>query len=174
MKNNGGMKLPGKQGGWVQAAGLIMSAIGTAGSMFGTARRDRAVQKTANKQADLTYSTRLEEMRRAQLADTKTLGEARAGINASGIHMSGSPETFYNSMQNEMQRQMNWSRKAAEKERIAIKSGAPGAGATGAAMLGQLASGVAQGIQVWQALKPATTTTPAATPAATKSINPPT
>lgn len=114
--------------GLATAAAVISigsSILGAAGGIMG----NKKAAKAAQRQADLTFSQRQEETRRAANEYRSTISYNRAAVYASNLQMSGSPKGAIDKMEGEFTRDLAWRRNAAELERSAIKAGAPGSGA---------------------------------------------
>ena len=122
---------------WAAAA----AGISIASTLFGVGaglKAEKDAKKAVQRQADLTYQTRLEEMRRTGRDQEQVIGYNRAAIGASNIQFSGSAAQYLKGIQSEFARDLAWQRNAAAKEREAILAGAPGSSSSFA----NIASGV--------------------------------
>lgn len=108
------------------------SILGAAGGIMGNKRAAKAAQR----QADLTFSQRQEEIRRTSSEYKSAVSYDRAAVYASNLQMSGTPQLAVDQLEGEFARDIAWRRNAAELEKSAIKAGAPGSGAD-LAILGQ-------------------------------------
>ena len=105
------------------AAGAAVVGVGA--SIFGQKKAAKDAEKALEKQAQFTFFTRMEEIRRAQLEQKQVLGENKARIYASNILFSGSAKESLMDVQQQFAQDISWRRKAANLEQEAIKSGAP-------------------------------------------------
>lgn len=133
---------------WVWAAGsAVLSGIGGALDFRG----GKKGQDAAWDQASLTYDTRMEEIRRRESQQEKTMARGKGVAHSSGIKVEGSStEQYLDTMQTEFAKELDWMRHAAQKEKKAIRKGAPGRGANLASSLGGVAQGLGRSFQLWQ------------------------
>jgi hypothetical protein len=114
---------------------------------MGRGSANRQAEKAGMRQADLLRQTTDEAARRLERGQERTLGEAKAGVYASGIQMSGSSESYVRDMQTEQARELAWLKDAGEKRAKAAETGAiVGRQAGRWENLGQLGRGVAGGV----------------------------
>lgn len=92
---------------------------------------NKAAKEAAKNQAKMTYMTRMEEIRRAKYEQALAIGSNRAKIGASNIQFSGSAKKILDQTRSLFSQDIAWRRVAAEKEREAILSGAPGSNVLG-------------------------------------------
>lgn len=105
-----------------------IAGISAASSIFGGLSAKKKAKKAAKQQANLTFSQRMEELRRARLAAEQRIGYARAATGASNVQFSGTPQRYLNRMEEMAAYDQSWGYTAALKERTAIKRGAQGVG----------------------------------------------
>lgn len=134
----------------IVAAGVAV--VGGVAGMIGSSKAKKARKEAARKQAAFTFSQRMEEMRRRQLGMRDLEQTAVAGAYASNLDFSGSPKQYINSLKKEHQREVQWSKYAAEQERQAIRAGGKTPGYS-AAMVGQAASTISSAIGGYKAAK---------------------
>ena len=111
---------------WATAAAAIQIGSSVLGGIAGSSAQKKA-KRAAKKQAELTYRTRMEELRRRADEQEGILGYNRAAIGASNILFSGSAQRAYEDTETQFARERFWMRDAAKLERAAIRDGAPGA-----------------------------------------------
>lgn len=100
-------------------------AVGTAvAGGIGRARGAKQAQGAAKDQARLMRQTTAEAARRLERGQERTLGQAKAGVYASGIEMSGTSERYVRDMQSEMARELDWLKKSGESAASAMEKGA--------------------------------------------------
>ena len=117
------------------ALGVAAGAAALGGAM--DFRGSKKAKDAAWKQADLTYETRMEQIRRVEKHQEQVMGRGKAVSAASGVRMTAEASTtqYLDSMQDEFSRQLQWARDATQKEHRAIRKGQPGMGAAGASAL---------------------------------------
>lgn len=137
------------------ALSIGSSLLGIGSSVLGMkSERDanKRAREAARAQANLTYQTRQEEMRRTRREADQVVGFNRAAIGASNLLFSGSSRNVLRDVQDEFNRDLDWRRRAAEKEKRAIAMGAPGSSADMAA-LGRGFAGIAShGVSIGRTL----------------------
>ena len=132
------------------AAATIAAGVTIGSSILGGVGRlrgNKQAEAAARQQADLVRQTTAEAARRMERGQERQLGEATAGVYASGIHMSGSSEAYVRDMQAEQARELQWLKDAGESRAQAIEDGAAVRRQTG--RIGALAGigrGVSRGI----------------------------
>jgi hypothetical protein len=111
------------------SASIALGVTSVAANIFGGLSARGAAKKAADRQAQLTYAQRMEEIRRADYQHAFRRGAGRAALGASNVMLtSGSGSRFLKGMDTEHERQRTYALYAARKERRAIKAGARGAG----------------------------------------------
>lgn len=118
------------------AVGTTIAAVSAATSIFGGLSAKKKAKRAAAEQAQLTFSQRMEELRRARLAAEQRIGMARAATGASNVQFTGTLQRYIKRMQEMAAYDQSWGYTAALKERTAIKRGAQGVGS------GMIAQGV--------------------------------
>ena len=108
--------------------GTALSIGGSIASGISGIAGNKAAKRAAREQSELTYATRMEEMRRAEKQWEYDVGRAKAAGFASGtqVKSGGSTKAVINAMEREFVADMRWREFAAEKERKAIKRGVGG------------------------------------------------
>lgn len=132
--------------------GILSAGLAIGGSILGARAAqsaNREAREAAFTQADLTYDTRMEEIRRMRLEQTYVESLTRARIAASGVEAGGTPALYENYLRSENVRQLDWARKSADQERKAIRQGAPGKGGANLQAASQLLQGVTSAIGLW-------------------------
>ena len=108
-------------------ASAVYAGIAIGGAVLGgigSLRGSRGQAKAQEAQADLTRQTGAEAARRMERGQERTLGEATAGVYASGVQMGGSSEAYVRDMQAEQARELQWLKDATEQRARAIEKGA--------------------------------------------------
>ena len=108
-------------------ASTVYAGIAIGGAVLGgigSLRGSRGQAKAQEAQADLTRQTGAEAARRMERGQERTLGEATAGVYASGVQMGGSSEAYVRDMQSEQARELQWLKDATEQRARAIEKGA--------------------------------------------------
>lgn len=133
----------------VIAAAAVAAVVSSAFSIFGSSKAASQQREAARAQGHLTYAQRMEEIRRAELSNVYTQGQASAVAAAGGVEKQGTPQQTLSFMRTEFARQIDYSKDAAVQERKAIRSGAPGVGATNLANVGTAFAGLSQALSIW-------------------------
>jgi hypothetical protein len=114
----------------------VIAGVSAASSIFGGLSAGKKAKKAAKQQANLTFSQRMEELRRARQAAEQRIGYGRAATGASNVMFSGTPQNYLNAMTALMEQDQSMGRASAIQERKAIRAGASGVGS------GMIAQGV--------------------------------
>jgi len=124
------------------ALATIAAGISIGSSILGMASGLSAnsdARDAAKKQARLTYFQRQNEIRQIQKRQDQVVGSNVAKVYASNLQMNGSSRDFVKQVQNDFSQELAFRRTAANLEKDAIRSNAPGMGAN----IGTIASGIA-------------------------------
>lgn len=105
-----------------------IAGISAAASIFGGLSAKKKAKKAAKEQAKLTFSQRMEELRRARQSAEQRIGYGRAATGASNVTFSGTPQNYLNAMTALMEQDQSMGLASAIQERKAIRAGASGAG----------------------------------------------
>ena len=123
-----------------------VSVLSSIGDYRGRKKADKALRK----QADLTYETRMEQMRRRETQMRQQYGGAKTDIGAAGVTGGGTPSDYMRSMRNEFSKELDWMKRAADMERDAIKSGQTGGRSNFVGALGGAVRGLTGAYGIWR------------------------
>lgn len=104
---------------------IASSVLGISGGLEG----NKKAKKAAERQADLTFAQRQEEIRRMEGEAKFITGMNKAQIGASGVQFGGSAMTHLEDVRRTLSEDIAWRKGAAWRERRAIREGAPGSAA---------------------------------------------
>ena len=108
---------------WVAAGVAVGSAVmGTMSSLKANKKAKRATKA----QAKLTYTQRMEEIRRVRGEQDFVTGQNVAAVAASNLQMTGSSKRAFEATQQQFAGDIAFRTEAARLERTAIRKGAPG------------------------------------------------
>lgn len=133
-------------------ASTAASVISGASSIFGALSGNKASRQAAERQADLVFSQRMEELRRMQFEQDQMEGYAVAAGYASNVRMTGSTKQYIDMLREEHDIQQEYTRQAAGLERYAIRKGAPGAGLGTISAIGQAANTISSAVGTYKSL----------------------
>lgn len=81
-----------RQGGWIQVAGIALSAIGALSSFVGSQRASDAAKRQAKEEARMESLVTREKLRQLNIEERVARGETIAGYAGSGVLATGNPK----------------------------------------------------------------------------------